>query len=207
MGDQNIRIVIAEDDFLVCEEVKRILRGSRYTIVGEACNGEELVKMASDLNPDLILMDIKMPKIDGLEASRQITEQHPLPIVILTAYESSELVEQASKVGVGAFLGKPPQFVEIDRAITIAMARHNDLMEVYRLNKELEKALEEIKTLEGILPLCSYCKKIRNTNGNWEEVDVYTHEHSEADISHSIGKDCMKQHYPEEYEAICRKMD
>jgi len=134
MSDLNICIVIAEDDFLVCEEVKRVLRGSRYTIIGEACNGVEAVKMASELNPDLILMDIKMPKMDGMEASRQITEQHPLPIVILTAYETPELVEQASKVGVGAFLGKPPQFAEIDRAITIAMARHRDLMEMRRLN-------------------------------------------------------------------------
>lgn len=145
MSDQNIRIVIAEDDFLICEEIKRILRGSRYTVIGEACNGEEAVKLVADLQPDLILMDIKMPKMDGLEASRQITEQHPLPIVILTAYESSEMVKQASKVGVGAFLEKPSQFAKIDRAITVAMARHEDLMEMRRLNDELEKHQQNLE--------------------------------------------------------------
>ena len=199
MSEPNIRIVIAEDDFLICEEVKRILRGSRYTIIGEACNGEEAVKMASDLNPDLILMDIKMPKMDGLEASGQIAEQSPLPIVILSAYESSELVEQASKVGVGAFLGKPPQFAEIDRAITIAMARHHDLMEMRRLNKELKNAFEEIKTLKGVLPMCCVCGVIRDDSksafgkGVWMKMDQYIVEKTSAEVSHTYCPKCYQK--------------
>ena len=204
MADQNIRIVIAEDDFLVCEEIKRILRDSRYTVIGEACNGEEAVEMASNLNPDVMLMDIKMPKMDGLQASCKIAEHHPLPIVILTAYESSELVEQASKVGVGAFLGKPPQFVEIDRAITIAMARHHDLMEMRRLNKDLQNALDEIKTIKGILPVCCACGIIRDDTGVergkgvWKKLDQYIVEKTSAEVSHTYCPKCYQKAMAEE---------
>ena len=67
---------------------------------------------------------------------------------------------------------------------------------------ELQEALDEIKTLRGILPLCSFCKKIRNDRGYWEQVDVYIYKNFDADISHSICPDCMKKHYPEEYKAI-----
>ncbi len=204
MSEQTIQIVIAEDDFLVSEEIKYVLEDSGYEIVGEACNGEEAVEMVSELKPDLILMDIKMPKKDGLEAAREITEQYPIPIVILTAYESTELVEEASKVGVGAFIGKPPKLTEIDRAIRIALARHNDLMEMQLLtselenkNKELSKALAENKVLRGILPICSFCKNIRDDEGHWHQVETYIHQRTKADFSHSVCPVCMKKYYPE----------
>lgn len=71
-----------------------------------------------------------------------------------------------------------------------------------KLIKELQQALKEIRTLRGILPLCSFCKKIRNDKGYWEQVDVYIHKHSQADISHSVCPECMKKHYPEEYASI-----
>ncbi len=75
------------------------------------------------------------------------------------------------------------------------------------LIKELKKASTEIKILRGILPLCSFCKKIRNDKGYWEQVDTYIDKHTEADISHGICPDCMKQHYPEEYKGLCLEQD
>ena len=74
-------------------------------------------------------------------------------------------------------------------------------MECWRLNEELSKALEEIKTLRGILPLCSFCKKIRNDKGYWEQVDVYIRKHFDTDISHSMCPECFEQQYPQEYAA------
>jgi AmiR/NasT family two-component response regulator len=202
MGDQHIRLVVAEDDFLVCEEIKRLLRDTAYEVIGEAGNGAQAINQVAALHPDAVLMDIKMPVMDGLEASRRITEECPCPIVIMTAYENAELVEAAGRAGVAAFLTKPPQLAEIDRAVTIAMARHADLMELRRLNQELQTALGEIKTLRGILPLCSFCKKIRTAEGKWEDADVYIHRHTEADISHSLCPDCLKEHYPDIYLAM-----
>ena len=71
-----------------------------------------------------------------------------------------------------------------------------------KLIDELHKALSEINTLQGILPLCSYCKKIRDEKGYWEKVDVYIHKNTDADISHGICPDCLKEHFPEQYEEI-----
>lgn len=80
---------------------------------------------------------------------------------------------------------------------------HRD--ELIKANRDLQDALEEVKVLQGILPLCSFCKKIRNDEGSWEQVDVYIHKHSEADISHGICPDCAKIHYPEEFKEIQNK--
>jgi YesN/AraC family two-component response regulator len=205
MHEHNIRLVIAEDDFLVAEEIKRILHGSRYQVAGEAENGQKALELVAQLRPDAVLMDIRMPVMDGLTASRRISEECPTPIVIMTAYESMELVEQASQAGVAAFLTKPPMLAEIDRAVTLALMRHADLMELCRLNQELLKAMAEIKTLRGILPICSFCKKIKTKDNVWEPVDVYIQKHTEANMSHSLCEDCLKEHYPEIYAKMNKK--
>lgn len=201
-NEGTIRLLIAEDDFLVCGEIKRILRQTPYEVVGEAINGREAIRLVSELRPNVVLMDIKMPEMDGLTASRRITEECPTPIVIMTAYETADLIAMAGQAGVAAFLTKPPVLAEITRAITIALARHNDLMELRRLNQELQHALGEIKTLRGILPICSYCKKVRTNDGTWENVDLYLHRHTEADVSHGLCPECLKKHYPDMHAAI-----
>ncbi len=97
----------------------------------------------------------------------------------------------------GAYLAKPPKPEELERAITIALARHSDLMELRRLNNELEQALGEVKKLRGILPICSNCKKIRDDQGYWKQIETYIREHSEADFSHGICPDCLNELSPE----------
>jgi DNA-binding NarL/FixJ family response regulator len=198
-------VLIAEDDFFVSKGTERVLKKKGYDVLGIASNGEKVVEMAIELQPDIILMDIQMPKVNGLEAALQIQEKCPTPIIVLTAHESIELVEQAGRTGVGAYLTKPPDEDEIDRAITIARARHKDLMELKKLykemevkNKALEKALAEIKTLRGIIPICARCKKVRDDSGFWEQVEVYIHNHSEAVFSHGLCPDCSRKLYPDE---------
>ena len=194
---QKPRILIAEDDYLVCEAIKHDLKDLGYEMVGEASDGAEAVEMACTLNPDVVLMDIQMPELDGLEATRQIQSRCPMPVVVLTAHESQELVEKASEVGVSAYLIKPPQQTEIERAIVIALARHEDLMKLRLLNKELEKALSEIKTLRGILPICASCKNVRDDKGYWNQIESYIRDHSEAEFSHSLCPECAKKLYPD----------
>jgi hypothetical protein len=130
---------------------------------------------------------------------------------VLTAHERPELVEGASAAGVGAYLVKPPNAREMERAIAIAMARFDDLMELRRLNAdlqtgnearerlilELQNALAQVKTLSGLLPICSSCKKIRDDQGYWNQLEVYIQDHSEAVFSHSLCPDCAKKLYPE----------
>jgi AmiR/NasT family two-component response regulator len=194
---QKPRILIAEDDYLVCEAIKHALKDLGYEMVGEASDGAEAVEMACTLNPDVVLMDIQMPELDGLEATRQIQSRCPMPVVVLTAHESQELVEKASEVGVSAYLIKPPKQTEIERAIVIALARHEDLMKLRFLNKELEKALSEIKTLRGILPICASCKNVRDDKGYWNQIESYIRDHSEAEFSHSLCPECAKKLYPD----------
>ena len=210
-GRNPVRVLVAEDDYVVSEEIRRAIKAVGYEYAGLASTGEEAVKMVSTLRPDVVLMDIQLPGIDGLEAARLIQLEHPTPVVVLTAHESQDFVDKAAEMGIAAYLTKPPQADDIERAVTIALARHHDLVELGRLysevsvanlqwestNRELERALEEIKTLRGILPLCSFCKKIRNDDGFWEQVDVYISTRTEAEISHGICPDCLRGQYPE----------
>ncbi len=144
---ENVRILIAEDDYLVSEMLKGLLEEAGHTIAGEAANGIEALEMTQSLRPDVVLMDIRMPHMDGLEATKLIFEQCPTPVVVLTAYETEGLVQDASTSGVGAYLVKPPKLREIERAITIAMARFDDMMALHRYAGELEQRVQE-RTVE-----------------------------------------------------------
>jgi len=203
VGHGKTQVLAVEDDFLVSREIARAVEAAGFNIIGTASNGKEAVEMARSLKPDVIIMDIKMPGLDGIQAAGQIQESTPTPIVVLTAYESHHLLERASQSGVGAYLIKPPKPAEIERAVTIAMARHNDLLELRCLNKkinsqkeELKKAIGEIKTLRGIVPICAKCKKIRDDKGYWELVEVYVSDRTEAKFSHSLCPLCAKELYP-----------
>ena len=195
--DQSITILVAEDNSLVRKEINRGLRMRGYERIMEAANGREAFDKACSHRPDIVLMDIRMPELSGLKAARQIQDCCPTPVVILTAYKSQDFVQKAGKAGVVAYLTKPPKPEELERAITIAMARHSDLMELRRLNKELELALDEVKRLRGILPICANCKKIRDDQGYWQHIETYIRDHSEADFSHGICPDCVRELYPD----------
>ena len=148
MSPKKIHVLIAEDDFLVCEEIIRELKKSGYEHIDLATNGKKAVEMTALLQPDVVLMDIQMPKMDGLKAAQKIQKNCPTPVVILTAHESLELIAKASNMGVGAYITKPPKKEEIERAVMIAMARHKDLMELQRLNIKLKKELANRRQAE-----------------------------------------------------------
>ncbi|MBN1995073.1 MAG: response regulator [Anaerolineae bacterium] len=202
--NNNIRVLIAEDDFLAGEMIKEMLREVGYTVVGRALDGAQAVEMVAQLAEtptpaDVVLMDIEMPHVDGIEATRLIQEQCPTPVVMLTAYETPELVTLAGQVGAGAYLVKPPNSREIERTIAIALARFADMVELRRVNLELQAALAKVKTLSGLLPICSNCKKIRNDEGYWQDVAVYIRDHSNAEFSHGLCPDCAKELFPDYY--------
>jgi len=199
-----IRALIVEDDYVVARLIARLLGEIGYTVVGNARDGLEAVEQVQATRPDVVLMDIQMPDMDGLEATRQIYERCPTPVVVLTAHDAPELVRQASEVGVGAYLVKPPSARAMERAITIAVARFDDLMALRRLNarlearnEELEEALAQIKTLRGLLPICANCKRIRDDKGHWHPIEAYIRDRSEADFTHGFCPECMKKLYPD----------
>jgi YesN/AraC family two-component response regulator len=142
-------------------------------------------------------MDIEMPTMNGLDATRIIMEKFPRPVILLTSHEDPEMVLQASQAGAGAYLLKPPSAQEIERTMVIAGARFADLMELRRLNSELKKALDNVKVLSGLLPICANCKSIRNDKGYWKAVEEYITDNSEAHFSHSLCPACIDKLYPE----------
>ena len=149
MNAEKCNVMVVEDEYLVAEEIIRSLKQKGYNICGDASNGSEALELLKEVKPDIILMDIKMPVMDGLEATRLIQENYSIPIVGLSSHESPEIVHSASKTGMAAYITKPPKADDIDRAIIIAMARHNDMSELRRLNKELE-SLAKTDQLTGL---------------------------------------------------------
>ena len=196
------RVLIVDDEALIGNVIQNELEIRGHQVVGRAADGRQAVELAQSLRPDIILMDIVMPDMDGLEATRQIQEKCPCPVVLLTAHEDPDLVARAGQVGAGAYLVKPPNGPELARTMALAMARFEDLEELRRLNAELHKVLAEVKTLKGLLPICSYCKSIRDDKGYWHRVDEYIRDHSEADLSHGICPECIKERFPDIAEEI-----
>ncbi|MBU0663346.1 MAG: response regulator [Proteobacteria bacterium] len=194
---ENIRVLVAEDNQVVSEMIKHYLQVNGFEMAGLAVTGIEAVEMTVSLRPDVVLMDIEMPELDGLEATRQIQTLQPTPVVILTAHEGEDLIKKASEVGASSYLTKPPKNKELERAIIMALARHDDLMECWRLNRELENALKEIRTLQCILPICSSCKKIRDDKGYWNQIEAYLRQNSDINFTHSICPDCASRLYPQ----------
>lgn len=195
-ASEPIRVLVAEDDYLVGEMVRSLLEREGYEVVGEASGGDEAVKLTQEVGPDVVIMDIEMPGGNGLDACGRIQEICPTPVVILTAYGDEELLHRAGQMGAGAYLIKPPRERDLDRAITIAMARFDDLRKLRRLNEQLQQALREVRTLSGLLPICASCKKIRDDEGYWHDVEEYISSHSDTEFSHGICPDCSKRLYP-----------
>lgn len=197
MDHNKNRVLIAEDDALVATVIENELEKTGAIVVGKANDGRKAIECTQILRPDVVLMDIEMPEMKGLDAAREIQRLCPTPVVVLTVYSSFELTQQAAKAGVGAYLIKPPRAYELDRAITIAQARFADLMELARLNVELANAISRVKTLSGLLPICANCKKIRDDLGHWHQIENYIQTHTNANFSHGICPECMQHLYPE----------
>jgi response regulator NasT len=148
------RVLIAEDETIVRLDLRALLEANGYEVCGEAGDGEEAVRLARTLEPDVALMDVKMPRVDGIEASRRILADRLMPIVMLTAFDQEALVSRAVGAGVFGYLVKPFREQDVLPAIRTAQARHRELLELKTQASSLAEALEARKTIErakGIL--------------------------------------------------------
>lgn len=150
-GQQGQRVLLAEDEALIRLDLAEMLTEAGYDVVGQASNGEEAVSLADELRPDLIIMDVKMPIMDGLTAAETIGEQRICPVIMLTAFSQKELVERARDAGVMAYIVKPFTVSDVTPAIEVALSRWSELKalesEVADLGERLEtrKAVEKAK--------------------------------------------------------------
>jgi response regulator NasT len=148
------RVLICEDEGLIALRLKASLRRLGYEVVGEAKDGDEAVAQAALLQPDAILMDIRMPKQDGIAATEQIMRARPTAIVMITAYSERELVDAALRAGASGYLVKPVSDEQIEPALTVALNRFSELKDLRGEITDLKEALEARKTVErakGIL--------------------------------------------------------
>jgi response regulator NasT len=143
-----MRILIAEDETIIRLDLRDLLERAGHEVVAEARDGEEAVALALEHQPELAVMDVKMPKLDGIEAARRILEQGPIPIVMLTAYGQDELVGRAIEAGVFGYLVKPFREQDLMPAIATARARHEELAAVREQAESLADALASRKTIE-----------------------------------------------------------
>jgi AmiR/NasT family two-component response regulator len=154
------RAVVAEDEALIRMDVAETLREAGYEVVGEAGNGEEAVALATELKPDVVVMDVKMPVMDGITAAEKIAKEHAAPVVLLTAFSQSELVEKARDAGAMAYVIKPFTPADLLPAIEIAISRYRqivaledeiaDLGERFETRKRVDRAKGLLMTKMGL---------------------------------------------------------
>jgi response regulator NasT len=143
-----MRILVAEDETIIRLDLMDMLARAGYDVCAEARDGEEAVALARSEQPDLAIMDVKMPKVDGIEAARRILDERPIPIVMLTAYGQDELVSRAVEAGVFGYLVKPFREQDLLPAIATARARHEELAAVREEAESLAEALAARKVIE-----------------------------------------------------------
>lgn len=163
-------------------------------------SGALALSAARLLPPDIILLDINMPEMDGFQVCRALKSDEQLkeiPVIFISARDETFDKVKAFRVGGADYITKPFQLDEV-------MARVQTHLTNYRLQRErkqmiadLEEALADVKTLSGLLPICAHCKKIRDDQGYWGQIEEYIQEHSNAQFSHGICPACIDQLYPE----------
>ena len=143
-----VRVVIAEDEAIIRLDLKEILEEEGYQVVGETGRGDEAVELVKRLAPDLAILDIKMPGLDGLSAAREISGERRAAVVILTAFSQRDLIEQARDAGAIAYLVKPFQKQDLLPAIEVALGRFEEMQALEREVKTLEDQLETRKIVD-----------------------------------------------------------
>lgn len=198
MKSKKQSILIVDDEPTNIEILGNAL-GKTYEIL-VAINGQEALEVALKAIPDLILLDIIMPGMAGYDVCQSLKENpllKDIPVIFITALDNEIQETMGLKLGAVDYITKPFQtgIVKLRVKNQIQLKLQRDAL-VLR-NAELKEALAKIKTLSGFIPICASCKKIRDDQGYWSQLEVYIHEHSDAEFSHSYCPECIEKLYPQ----------
>ena len=145
---EEVRVALAEDDAIIRLDLRETLEEEGYTVVGDTGRGDEMLELVAATDPEVVILDIKMPGMDGIEVARCIAESHDAAVVILTAFSQRELIDQAIEAGALAYLVKPFQRSELVPAVEIARARHREMRAITDQAQTLADRLEARKTID-----------------------------------------------------------
>jgi DNA-binding response OmpR family regulator len=194
-----MKILIAEDEMTSRKILEKTLSKVGYQIIAVEDGLKALSLIQKDI-PDMLITDWMMPDLDGLELCRKVREMN-LPsyiyIILWTALTQKENIIMGLDAGADDYITKP-----FDKTELLARVRAGERViqlerSLRQKNKELSDALAHVKQLKGLLPICMFCKKIRNDENYWLQIEDYVAKHSEADFSHGICPECMEKQYPE----------
>jgi DNA-binding response OmpR family regulator len=164
-----------------------------------ASNGSQALEYAADEPPDLVLLDIMMPDMDGYAVCHELKldpAMREVPVLFLTARTEPDDISQGFAAGAVDYIAKPFHAAELRARVRTHLELKLQRDELARRTAELEQALSQVKTLRGLLPICAWCKKIRNDQGYWDKLESYLSAHTDARFSHSICPDCAARAFP-----------
>jgi CheY-like chemotaxis protein len=192
------RILLVEDEAIIALATEARLRAMGHEVVGTAGTGDAAELLAQQVNPDLALMDINIRgDRDGVAVAATLRDTFGIPSVFVTAYGDDATIQRAAGAGPLGYLVKPYEDRDLAAAIEVALhkAASDRKLDAYRRELEetvqqLEEALAKVRTLSGLLPVCAWCKEVRNDDGYWEDVQTYLARHTDVLLSHGICPPC-----------------
>lgn len=191
-------ILVVEDDINVAAVLEARLESFGYKVCDIARTGLKAIESHGRHEPDLVLMDILLEgDMNGIEAAEQISATSDVPIIFITCLNDPSVLDKAIRTHPYGYLVKPYDNAELRSCIEITLVKHKAAKEREKLIAQLEDALLQVRKLSGLLPICASCKKIRDEEGGWQQIEDYITTHSEADFSHSICPQCARKLYPE----------
>ncbi|MCP4580878.1 MAG: response regulator [candidate division Zixibacteria bacterium] len=208
------KILIIDDQPINIEQIIKFLEGTSQPYrLYQALDGLRGCEIAKIVIPDLIICDWEMPIMSGIEATRYLTNNEitkNIPVIMASGVmTSSKNLQTALEAGAVDFIRKPIDKVELIARVRSILLLADSYKEIWRQKDELSKknvklqrALEDVKRLNGLLPICSGCKKIRDDHGYWNEVETYVRDHVDVEFSHGICPDCVKELYPDMYDKM-----
>ena len=193
-----MRVLIADDDLTYCRMLEALLCKWGYDPI-VTCDGEQAWQiMQGPEAPQLAILDWMMPGKDGVDICRQVRQASPSKptyIILITAKGRKEDVVSGLDSGADDYITKPFESEEFRARVQAGARILNLQMALADRVQELQEALEQIRTLQGVLPICMYCKKIRDDQNYWQQVETYVSQHSQAEFSHGLCPECFEKHF------------
>jgi sigma-B regulation protein RsbU (phosphoserine phosphatase) len=203
-----MKVLIAEDDTVSRRMLEAMLTKWGYQVV-VACDGLAAWQALQTPDPPRVaVLDWMMPGLDGIEICRRIAADSaylPIHLILLTTRSDKEDIVEGFQAGANDYITKPFQHEELHARVQVGARVVQLQLEAAERVKQLEYALAHVKQLQGLLPICAYCKNVRIDGGYWEQIDVYIAEHAEVAVTHGICPDCRRKYAEPELEELRRQ--